>query len=298
MKNPIIMHINYAEVSSGNGFGRKSIADVCRFAAELGYQGIEFRGWVPTAMGDLSFRDYAEQIALAKKNYGDFEVLFRMMVQGASSPDKTVRDAIVAETVEHAKIVREVCGANICNTTAEVKMCKLKTVPSPGYEFNGSAAATDEIFKLTADTYGRIGQELEKINLRFAFETHMNYIHDLPVAARRLVDMIDSPMVGINLDYGNIICFPERPTLDKSIDICGDKLFYVHMKNSVALPGTNARLHTALGEGEINHRLYLEKLLKIGYSGPICIEAPRAGDRNWYAKSDLAYFKDVVADMA
>ena len=297
MNNPILMHINYAEVA-GTSYGKKTLADVCRYAADIGYEGIEFRGWLPKDYEQLSFRAYAEEIAKATKGLGNFETMFRFMVKGCSSPDKEVRDAIVAETVENAKIVREVCGTKLCNTTAEVKNCPLKTVPAPGYEFNGSAAATEETFRLTADTYGRIAKELEKIDLRFAFETHMGYIHDLPVPSRRLVDMIDSPMVGINLDYGNMILFPDPMPLNKVIDTLGDKLYYVHLKNYVKIPESRFRLPAALGDGEINHHLYLEKLQEVGYTGPICLEAPRPGDRYWFAKNDFAYIKDVLADMA
>ena len=35
MKNPIIMHINYAEVSFGN-YGKRTVDDVCRAAVEFG----------------------------------------------------------------------------------------------------------------------------------------------------------------------------------------------------------------------------------------------------------------------
>lgn len=298
MNNPIFMHINYAEVA-GTSLGSKSLSDVCHFAADLGYEGIEFRGWLPKDFSGLTFREYVEKLAAAKKEIGDdFEIMFRFMAKGCASPKSEVRDAVVAEITENAKIVRELCGTKICNTTAEVKNCPLKTVPAPGYEFNGSAAANDETFNLTADTYSRIAKELEKIDLRFAFETHMGYIHDLPQPSRRLVDMIDSPMVGLNLDYGNMMLFPEQLPVEQVIDILGNKLYYVHLKNYIRLPESRFRLPAALGDGEINHRLYLEKLQAVGYTGPICLEAPRPGDRLWFAKNDFAYIKDVMANMA
>ena len=62
-----------------------------------------------------------------------------------------------------------------------------------------------------------------------------------------------------------------------------------------AVPGAG-RVATGLGEGEINHREYVQLLLQHGYTGPICIEAPRSGDREWYAQQDLAYIKTVLAD--
>ena len=52
---------------------------------------------------------------------------------------------------------------------------------------------------------------------------------------------------------------------------------------------------TALSQGEINHCAYLEKLEDIGYAGPIGIEAPRPGDRWFYAKEDMAYMTYLLS---
>ena len=38
--NKVIMHINYAEVFS-DSYGKKTVDDICRQAAEIGFDGIE-----------------------------------------------------------------------------------------------------------------------------------------------------------------------------------------------------------------------------------------------------------------
>ncbi len=299
MKNNIIMQINYAEIPGGKGsYGKRSIDDVCAFAAGLGFAGIEFRGVVPHGM-EISFREYAEKIAEGKKKNGLSEIMFGFGVADCANRDSAKRDAAIENTVERAKIAREVCGVEVCNTNASWIGAKVPNTPWYRYDLCGSAAAEEEDWKLTADSFARIAAELERIGMRFAFETHMGYVHDLPDSARRLVDTIASPALGINLDYGNTVYFKERPSLEEAIDLCGDKLFYVHMKNSVALPETpNLQLATALGEGQIDHRAYMNKLCAVGYEGPIGIEAPRQGDRIWYAKCDMAYMKDLLSDFA
>jgi sugar phosphate isomerase/epimerase len=123
----------------------------------------------------------------------------------------------------------------------------------------------------------------------------MKYIHDTPEATRKLVDLIGSPNFGINMDYGNTVYFPDFPAVEDAIDIYGDKLFYTHLKNSV--PKVGGRTPVALSEGEINHRLYLKKLREVGFEGPIGIEAPRPGDRVWFAQKDLEYYKAVAASI-
>ena len=291
MDNKIIMHINYVEFPGGH-FGKKTIDDVCRFAKETGYDGVEFRGDVPKHLSDLTFRQYAEQIAAAKKKYGLSEILFGFDVDKCTHEDSAVRAARIAETIEKVKIAREICGSSVCNTSADVKV-SYPTPTQPGYEHQGSALATDRDWSMTADAFSEIAKTLEAIDLRLAFETHMNYIHDLPAAARKLVDLIDSTHVGINLDYGNAVYFPNPPALNDAIDTCGDKLFHTHLKNSVGVPG-GQRIATSLEEGTINHAAYLDKLASIGYTGTVGIEAPRPGDRLWFAKCDIAYAKTLM----
>ncbi len=292
--NPVIMHINYGE-KTYNSYGKRSVMDICRLAAELGFDGIEFRGNPPVELAELSFREYAAQVAAGKKAYGLNTILFSIGLGKCTDPDSAVRAEDIAMAVEKAKIVNDLCGTTVCNTFAAGSYSKISTAPGAAYEFHGSAAASQEDWDLTVDSYQKFAAQVEPLGMRFGFETHMNYIHDLPAPTKKLVDLIDSTAIGVNMDYGNTVYFPVRPGVTETIDLYGDKLFYLHLKNSTALGGD--RLATALSDGEINHREYLAKLREVSFSGPIGIEAPRGGDRIWFAQQDLAYFKSVWASL-
>ncbi len=294
--NKAIMHINYGEATFAS-FGNKSIDDICKMASDIGFDGIEFRGTPPKNLEGISFKDYATQIAEGKKKYGLSEILFGIGVGACTSDDKEERSKSIASAIEKVKIANDLCGTTICNTFGSWIRSSITTAPAASYEFHGSAAATQEQWDLTVDAFQQVGRELEKIGVKFGFETHMNYIHDLPAASKKLVDLIDSPMIGINMDYGNTAYFPVRPTVEETIDLYGDKLFYTHLKNSSLVPGSTFRMATGLGDGEINHREYLAKLKEVGFTGPIGIEAPRGGDRVWFAQQDLNYFKSVMAAL-
>lgn len=291
--NPVIMHINYGEIMGGS-FGGKTVKDICAMAADIGFDGIEFRGAPPKELDGLSFREYAGQIAAAKKEYGLSDILFGISVKDCANADSDTRRKAVTETVETVKIANDLCGTTLCNTFGADHWSKITTAPAGAYEFCGSAAATPEDWKYTADTYQQIGKELERLGVKFAFETHMLFLHDTPAMAKKLVDLIDSPAIGINMDYGNTVYFPEYPSVEETIELYGDKLFYTHLKNSVALPGGKGRMPTALSDGEINHRVYLTKLKETGFCGPIGIEAPRPGDRTQYARQDFVYFRSIL----
>ena len=294
--NKTIMHINYGEITY-DSYGKKSIEDICKQAADIGFDGIEFRGVPPKELSDLSFKEYATQIAAASKKFGLSEILFAIGIRDCTNEDKEVRAKAIAAAVEKAEIVSDICGTTVCNTFASNIRSSISTAPGTSYEFHGSAAATQKDWDLTVDTFQEFGKKVEKLGIKFGFETHMNYIHDLPEPAKKLVDLIDSPVIGINMDYGNTAYFPVRPTVEETIDIYGDKLFYTHLKNSSPVPGSGLRMATGLGDGEINHRIYLAKLKEVGFTGPIGIEAPRGGDRVWFAQQDFNYYKSVMESL-
>ncbi|MBQ2786314.1 MAG: hypothetical protein IJF02_07410 [Oscillospiraceae bacterium] len=63
----------------------------------------------------------------------------------------------------------------------------------------------------------------------------MNYIHDLMTTTKKLVDMINCSNIGINMVCGNMRHFPQLLPLEDAMDLCGDKLFYTHLKNSMPI---------------------------------------------------------------
>jgi sugar phosphate isomerase/epimerase len=140
-----------------------------------------------------------------------------------------------------------------------------------------------------------LGDLAAELGFRFAFEVHMNYLHDLPGPARQLVDRINRASVGINLDYGNITLHARGGSLADAVKTCGDRLFMVHLKNYFLPQDPLRRVFVAcgLGDGVINNREFLRLLAQGGFTGPIVLEAPRSGDREWFAVQDLAYFKAV-----
>jgi sugar phosphate isomerase/epimerase len=172
------------------------------------------------------------------------------------------------------------------------------TAPAEQCARHGSAIATPEQWNWAVEGYRTIAAAAGALGVRVAFETHMRFLHDQPAATRELVTRIAHPAVAITLDYGNVVYFPQAPSVGETLACVQDHLAYVHVKNSVALPGAG-RLAVGLGDGEINHREYLRTLLAQGYRGPICLEAaPRVGDRLWFAQHDLMYCRALLAELA
>jgi len=59
----------------------------------------------------------------------------------------------------------------------------------------------------------------------------------------------------------------------------------------------NKSIQCGLGDGVINNREFLHILKSKEYQGPFCIEAPRQGDREWFAKQDIAYIRTLLESI-
>jgi len=282
LNNPIIMHINYFEQG-------QTIDYLIRRAKQLGYDGIEFRR--KRTKVDETVEEYLDEIKRCSERYGLRYVLFGGPGINVMTQDQ---DKIRAEIDDYKRFLDE------ADKRLELSCINFMTGPltcatasaSYAYEEHGSFCAEDWHWENAAKACEEIA--LYAPSVKFAFETHMNYLHDLASSAMKLVDMIARPNFGVNLDFGNSVYFKAGtyPSLEDSITMCGEKLFYTHMKNSI--PGTPRRRATALSQGDINHRAYVDKLVEIGFDGFIGIEAPRPGDREYYAEEDLAYLKNVL----
>ena len=60
--------------------------------ADIGFDGIEFRGYQPKEFAALSFREYASQIAACSKKYGLTVIIFGIGVDACASEDKEARE--------------------------------------------------------------------------------------------------------------------------------------------------------------------------------------------------------------
>ncbi len=291
--NPIILHINFMECDWLTL--SCSIDEIVKKAVEWGYDGIEFRGVCPANFSGTE-EEYLKEVATAAKKYGLKHPMFNRGAENCSSADAAVRAETIRKTADFYKRAQEVAGTSIFNACCDMKLCPDGRIIPGCYDFGGSYMGTEDDWKYTVDTYQQIAKEIEPLGIKVAFETHMNYLHDRPETSKKLVDLIGSPSFGINMDYGNTVYLTNVPSAADCVELYGDKLYYLHLKNSSLIQNWH-RLPTSLAEGDINHRPYLAKIKEVGFTGPIAIEAPRNGDREWFARQDLAYFKQLASEI-
>ncbi|HET6485302.1 MAG TPA: sugar phosphate isomerase/epimerase family protein, partial [Spirochaetia bacterium] len=270
MAYPVIMHVNYCEQG-------QEIEEICQKAARWGFDGVEFRR---KRIGVAeSMEDYLDRIEKGVKAAGLKHVLFGYPGPLLVKTDAAERRREVAEAISFYQLVARRFKVKTVNLLTGTLQNPDKSFSYFDYTRHGSFLVTKEQWDWQVKGCQEMADGLKDVDIRFGFETHMVYVHDTVDAVRRLVAEIDRPSIGVNLDYGNIIDFQEHPSLEESIEALRGRIHYVHLKNSAPLRGAPGRMGTALAEGEINNRQFVRMLVDAGYKGPICIEAPRAGDR-------------------
>jgi sugar phosphate isomerase/epimerase len=285
MEWPIIMHVNYCEQG-------QTIEEICEKAVKWGFDGVEFR----RMRKNEETEQYLDRLKNAVEKSGLWNVIFGGPGFDVLNEDENIRKKALDEAVEFYTMASERFKLTVCNILTSTLVNSDKSVKRRDYAKHGSFVAKEEHYKMTVEAFDVLGALARKLDFKLAFETHMNFLHDLPEATKKLVEMIGSPNVGVNLDYGNAVFFDNIPSLEETILSLKDMIYYVHMKNYLrTVDGTLTA--AGLGDGVINHREYVKLLKRIDYKGPICIEAPRQGDREWYARQDIKYIKALLEDL-
>ncbi len=292
MAYPVIMHVNYCEQG-------QTIREICACAAKCGFDGVEFRR-KRTGVRETP-REYLDEVAKWTAEYGHRYVLFGGPGVNAMTPDKAALRREIDEYKEFLTLAAERVPLSVINFMSGPLQDPTVAPSRVAYHLHGSHCAEPWQWESAAEMCREIADYAPDV--KFAFETHMYYLHDLAETAMKLCELIDRPNFGVNLDYGNTQYFTSSVLpLEEAIDRCGKKLFYTHLKNCYHVsrldtPDARFLIPSGLGEGAINHRAYLKKLRDAGFDGLIGIEAPRSGDREWFAAQDIAYTKSVLADL-
>jgi len=166
-------------------------------------------------------------------------------------------------------------------------------IPYSEFHQHGSGAATWEQWAWAVEGYQQLGAVAEELGVRMAFETHNGYIHDLAKPTAEFLRRIGSPALGANLDMGNIVLNSNGEPLQDALSILGNNIYYNHLKN-IFKPSTGGYIVCGLADGVIDNRVWAQGLKDMGNDSPICLEAPRQGDRDFFAQDDIEYFRWVL----
>ena len=124
----------------------------------------------------------------------------------------------------------------------------------------------DQNWKDMVDTFAKFADECEKRKMLVALEPHPWRMMHNAAGMKRMIEQIESPAIGLNLDPSHLYPSGEMPNV-VAYEI-GDRVFNTHFSDNDGV--TNA--HWRPGKGQIDYRGLLNALNHIGYTGALNLE--------------------------
>lgn len=270
------LHVNYWE-GEGKLDTLFEIADMNR------YDGVELRSIYHCK--DMTQKEYQEKVIALKQKYPHLGIVFNRVVDLVSD-DRDHAEKDLESCLDFMEWASRECGTEVLNFFTGSLIRSLTSTLE--FERNGSAMAKECHYERSAEGLKVIGDKAVSQKMRVALEMHINYLHDLPVACHKLMDMTDHDAVGLNYDHGNIAINKNGSSIQEVFEVVGGKIYYVHLKNML-IGMDYSFFPTHLEAGHINTAEVLMRLKDQGYDGLIAVEYPCKGDGFIAAKKDKEY---------
>jgi len=180
--------------------------------------------------------------------------------------------------------------------------CKMLKVTAG--RLQDSAYRHDEAL-VVADWLAAAADRAAKHDARIVAEIHFGQYCETVDMARRIIDLVDRPNFGVIHDAGNLHITKDTYGED-SVEILGDRIFHVHIKDMVRAAADDAQGHDYLAgrfkrallhEGDVDHLPLFRGLNRIGYAGYLSCEASGGDDPVAVAEHELAEVKKLLQDV-
>lgn len=279
----IIMHVNYLERAM-------PLDKVVARCADAGYDGIELRD-----------RDRSGRIPLDEYLQWTTELAQRhslMLVYG--SRNNTTENADVDVEFERLQqVIRQAATAGSPLVNMFTGLLIPPDVEPRRFELTGSSCATQRNWQASVDYLKQAATLAEQHDIDLCLETHNGYLHDLAKPAAKLVDLVNSPRVKINLDLGNIGLNANAESLTDEIETAGSRIGYAHLKNytQVRFTSSPGYFMTPLSMGDLNHYILLPQILKHLQGNWLAIENTMPGDKREIMHMDLNYLHKLLDEI-
>ncbi len=142
----------------------------------------------------------------------------------------------------------------------------------------------------------------EDYGVKLAVENHIDYTSDECV---ELLDRVDSPYLGLNLDTGNFLRLLDDPV--EGAKKLADRVLATHIKDLKPVKGLDARewyffSSTPVGDGLVNNQKLAQILYDADYKGFLAVETdslhPDYENReHWAVEQSVKRLKEIAASV-
>lgn len=239
--------------------------------AGLGFKAVELIAWNPEVLASYYTPQRIKSLRTLLADLGLTLSEFVSTPENMASPDAADR----AKAVEHFKRLVEVgveLGAPLVNSVA-ANPFNLRFPPimqkhvaqewsmdfPPGLNWRQN-------WQDYVDTMRRCCAICEDAGVRWALEPHPYRWMRNAASMQRLLDHVNSPVLGMNFDPSHL--FPMGEIAEMVVYEIGDRVFHTHFSDN---DGTS-NAHWRPGKGKINWQAVLQALYDVGYDNVLSIE--------------------------
>lgn len=137
----------------------------------------------------------------------------------------------------------------------------------------------------------------KEYDIRLAIHNHgpEDAVYPGPEEIFKLIQRYDA-RIGLSLDVGHTMRTKADPA--QAIRNCAARIYDVHLKDSLALPGALKDIPTEVGRGQMDIRAILAALIEIKYSGVVAFEYERLGVNPLIGLAEsVGYVRGVLASL-
>jgi sugar phosphate isomerase/epimerase len=245
--------------------------DGIRRIARLGFKAVELIAWNREALDSYYTPATIKHLRGLLADEGLELSEFVSTPRGMASPDAQARDA----AVEHFKRAVEVAaelGAGIMNSVSsypfEIPAPHITVLPHvQQFQVNyPSGLDWQQNWLDYVDVIRRCCAICEEAGLLFALEPHPHRYMTGAASMLRLIEHVQSPALGMNLDPSHLFPLGELP--NAVVYQLGDRIMHCHFSDNDGL--TN--VHWRPGKGKIDWEALMRALHEVGFDGVISIE--------------------------
>jgi sugar phosphate isomerase/epimerase len=140
---------------------------------------------------------------------------------------------------------------------------------------------SDPLWPGVVEAVKDVAEHAKARGIGFWFETGQ----ETPVTMKRLIEVVGTGNLGVNLDTANLILYGKANPID-SLDVFGEYVFSTHAKDGL-YPTDPMKLGTEVkvGEGKVRFPEFIARFKEIGCKAPLIIEREISGEQQ---KKDIA----------
>ena len=267
--------------------GRMNYMDVIPAAKEMGYEGIEIVRYNQT---DEEMRALAPKLKAQAEEYGL---------------------PIIAYMVG-ADFLKNGLENEVKRLQGEVEIAALMGAPrmrhdsTAGKDAEGRQYTVEEALPIVAEGYRRVTEFAAGLGVHTMIENHGYFFQD-SARVKKLIETVNHPNFGWNMDMGNFMCADETPV--EAVKVAAPMAVHAHAKDFhykakgeyvpkqgwFGTRGGNSLRGSIIGHGEVNVPECLKILREAGYDGWLSVEFEGIEDCLMALRADLANLREMLA---